>query len=68
MPDMIKAVIQRPGELSETTRVGNSLKIIQCHGYRNDAATGKPEEIRKFEGEYTKYLEGLKNERIKHAI
>ena len=60
--------ISEPDKPYYTIEVSNSLKIIQCHGYRNDAATGKPEEIRKFEREYTKYLEGLKNERIKHAI
>ena len=54
-----------------TIEVGNDYRIIQCRGYRNDAGRKKPDEVKAFEKEYKKYLEGLRSElervRIKSA-
>ena len=53
-----------------TIEVSNSFKILQCHGYRNDVLTGKPEEIIEFEKKYKIFLEELKNgkKRVKDAV
>jgi hypothetical protein len=45
-----------------TIEVSNDYRIIQCRGYKNDAGREKPDEIKAFEKEYTKYLEELKHE------
>ena len=44
-----------------TVEVSNDYRIIQCRGYRNDSRREKPDEIKEFEKQYQKYLEGLKN-------
>lgn len=46
-----------------TIEVSNNFEIVQCHGYKNDKDTPKPEEIKIFEAEYQKYLEELRHER-----
>ena len=46
-----------------TIEVSNDYVIMQCHGFRNDQLTPKPDEIKAFEREYQHYLEELKNVR-----
>lgn len=46
-----------------TIEVSNDYVIVQCHGFRNDQLTPKPDEIKAFEREYQHYLEELKNVR-----
>lgn len=46
-----------------TIEVSNSYSIVQCKGYRNDRQGEKPQEVKDFEKQYEKYLEGLKNVR-----
>lgn len=48
-----------------TIEISNDYQIIQCHGYRNEAACSKPDEIIEFEKQYTEFLEELKNGRNK---
>lgn len=43
-----------------TVEVSNELRIIQCHGYRNEAENPKPEEIKNFEEAYNEFLKKLK--------
>lgn len=43
-----------------TVEVSNELRIIQCHGYRNEAENPKPEEIKSFEEAYNEFLKKLK--------
>ncbi len=42
-----------------------TLEIMQCHGYKNERDSGfkKPDEIKKFEKQYTEFLEDIKNVR-----
>lgn len=42
-----------------------TLKIMQCHGYKNERDSGfkKPDEIKKFEKQYAEFLEDIKNVR-----
>lgn len=43
-----------------TVEVSNELRIIQCHGYRNEAENPKPEEIKSFEEAYNEFLKKIK--------
>ena len=43
-----------------TVEVSNELRIIQCHGYRNEAENPKPEEIKSFEEAYSEFLKKIK--------
>lgn len=46
-----------------TIEVSNDYRIVQCHGYRNEAVNSKPDEIIEFEKQYKSFLEELKNVR-----
>ena len=44
-----------------TIEVSNDFRIVQCHGYRNELESKKPEEIKELEKAYREYLTELKN-------
>ena len=44
-----------------TIEVSNDFRIVQCHGYRNELESKKPEEIKELEKAYGEYLAELKN-------
>lgn len=44
-----------------TIEVSNDFRIVQCHGYRNELESKKPEEIKELEKAYGEYLVELKN-------
>lgn len=44
-----------------TIEVSNDFRIVQCHGYRNELESEKPEEIKELEKAYGEYLTELKN-------
>ncbi len=54
-----------------TVEVSNSLKIVQCRGYKNNIERSggqpKPDDIKEFEGRYAEYLSSVYAKRQKKA-
>ena len=45
---------------------GKRQHIVQCHGYKNEAGTTKPEDIKEFEKEFSSFLMNPKAYRKSH--